>query len=339
VQQAYVKASNTGRLDEVGWSVALSADGSTLVVGAPDEQSASPAINGNQADNTAMAAGAAYVFARTGTTWVQQAYVKATNTEAGDDFGAAVALSGDGSLLAVGAPQEDGGAPGANGNQADNSQVFAGAAYVYARSGAAWSPQAYVKASNPGVDAFFASHLALSADGGTLAIGADGEFGSSPGINGDQTSQLFALAGAAYVLVRDGATWTQQAYVKASNVQRFDEFAFSLALSADGDSLALGAIGESSAATGIDGNQHDEAATSAGAAYLYHRAAGAWSQQAYVKASNTDARDSFGTAIGLSGDGSILAVGAENEASTATGINGNQADNSRGVSGAVYVYR
>ncbi len=92
-------------------------------------------MNGAQADNSAAGAGAVYVFARTGTAWSQQAYVKASNTDAGDEFGYALALSGDGSTLAVGAPLEDGSAIGVGGIQTDNTADGAtdsGAAYVYA---------------------------------------------------------------------------------------------------------------------------------------------------------------------------------------------------------------
>jgi hypothetical protein len=79
----------------------------------------------------------------------------------------------------------------------------------------------------------------------------------------------------------------------------------------------VGASLEDSAATGIDGDQSDNSATNAGAVYVYTRdATGVWSQQAYIKASNTDAEDEFGL-VALSGD--TLAVGAFQEASAASG--------------------
>src|SRR5690606_19004546 len=109
-----IKASNTGGAsgddvygDKFGTSIALSADGSTLAVGACLEDSAATGIDGDQGDNSAGHAGAVYVFARSDTTWVQQAYIKASNTEAADYFGGSVALSADGSTLAVGAWRED----------------------------------------------------------------------------------------------------------------------------------------------------------------------------------------------------------------------------------------
>ena len=140
-QQAYLKASNTGADDEFGFSVAVSGD--TVVVGAPEEDSKSKIIGSDETDNTASISGAAYVFIRTGTTWTQQAYVKASNTDTLDRFGSSVAVDGD--TVVVGAPLEDSNATGVNGadnDSADNS----GAAYMVlitadvATSGAAGVP-------------------------------------------------------------------------------------------------------------------------------------------------------------------------------------------------------
>ncbi len=125
-QEAYLKASNTEASDRFGQSVALSGD--TLVVAAYQEESNATGVNGNEADNSAGDSGAVYVFTRTGTTWSQQAYLKASNTGAGDQFGHSVALSGD--TLVVGASEEDSNATGVNGNEADNSAGNSGAAYV-----------------------------------------------------------------------------------------------------------------------------------------------------------------------------------------------------------------
>ena len=97
------------------------------MVGAYGEDSAASGINGNQADNSALNSGAAYVFVRTGSTWTQQAYLKASNPGAGDFFGVSVAISGD--AVVVGAFEEDSAATGVNGNQADNSALNSGAAY------------------------------------------------------------------------------------------------------------------------------------------------------------------------------------------------------------------
>ncbi len=140
-QQAYLKASNTGANDFFGASVAIS--GNTVVVGAYGEDSAATGVNGNQANNSAIDSGAAYVFVRSGSTWTEQAYLKASNTGAGDFFGASVAISGD--TVVVGAYTEDSVATGVNGNQANNGATDSGAAYVFVRSGSTWTQQAYLK--------------------------------------------------------------------------------------------------------------------------------------------------------------------------------------------------
>ena len=337
-QQAYVKASNTNTNDSFGVSVAMSGDGSTLAVGAPMESSSATGIDGNQADNSAMYAGAVYVFTRAGTTWTQQAYVKASNTGVDDWFGKTVALSDDGSTLAVATWLEDSAAVGINGNQADNSTMNAGAVYVFTRAGASWNQQAYLKASNTEMasDAF-GYHIALSGDGSTLAVGANGEDGAATGVGGDQADNSASGAGAVYVFTRAGSSWSQEAYVKASNSATGQAFGSSVALSADGSTLAVGAMSEDSSVTGIGGDQANTAAVDSGAVYVFTRA-DTWSQRAYVKASNTKASNWFGYSAAVSGDGSTLAVGASLEASAGTGIDGNQADSSLANAGACYVF-
>ena len=92
------------------------------------------------------------------------------------------------------------------------------------------------------------------------------------------------------------------------------------------------------ATTGVNGNQGDNSAANSGAAYVFRRTGGIWAQKAYLKASNTSGGDFFGF-VRLSADGRTLAVGAYWEDSNATGVNGNQGDNSSQDSGAVYVFR
>ncbi len=280
--------------------------------------------------------GAVYVYTRDGSgVWSQQAYIKASNTDAEDVFGWSVALSGD--TLAVGAQGEKSATTGIDGDQSDNSATEAGAVYVYTRDGAGvWSQQAYLKASNTDAGDNFGVLVALSGD--RLVVGAFKEASAATGIDGDQSDNSANDSGAVYVYTRDGSgVWSQQAYVKASNTDAADLFAFSVALS--GDTLAVGAIHEKSAATGIDGDQSDNSAIFAGAGYVYTRdGAGVWSQQAYLKASNTDADHGgvFGSSIALSGN--TLVVGASNEYSAASGIDGDQGDNSAEHAGAAYVF-
>jgi hypothetical protein len=127
-------------------------------------------------------------------------------------------------------------------------------------------------------------------------------------------------------------------YLKASNTGADvygDHFGVSMALV--GDTLAIGAHGEASAATGVNGNQDDNSAPGSGAVYVFRRSGTIWQQEAYLKASNAEADDFFGLTLALAGD--ILAVGADGEASVATGVNGDQTDNSVTARGAVYVFR
>ena len=134
------------------------------------------------------------------------------------------------------------------------------------------------------------------------------------------------------------STLRQVAYVKASNPGEEDHFGHAIALSGDGNTMAVGAPMESSAATGVNGKGENDPGDSSGAVYVYSRSGTRWAQQAYIKASNAGTDDQFGFAVTLSGDGNTLAVSAPYEDSAATGINGNQADNSMENSGAVYVF-
>jgi cysteine-rich repeat protein len=243
IQQPILRASNAGPSDAFGVGVALSGDGSTLAVGA------------NQEDGAATNTGAVYVFARSGTTWIQQPILRASNAGAADLLGFFVALSGDGSILAAGAHQEDG---------ANNAVTDAGAVYVFARGGTGWSEQAYLQASVPGMTDQLGRSLTLSADGSTLAVGAQQEDSAAIGVGGDPADGSATDAGAVYVFRRSGATWGPPTYVKATNTEARDGFGGGLALSDDGSILAVGASGEDSAG----GNQDDNSAANAGAVYV-----------------------------------------------------------------------
>ena len=298
-QQAYLKASNTDSFDEFGWAVAVSGD--TIVVGAPGESSASTGVNGGQGSDGALYAGAAYVFVRDGTTWSQQAYLKAFNTGLFDGFGGAVAVSGD--TVVVGA-----------GSQGPGS---AGAAYVFERQDTTWSQEGYLKPSSPGLSDDFGESVAIS--GNTIVVGAPREDSSAVGVNGDQEQDHAESSGASYVFVRDEATWSLQAYLKASNTDPDDRFGSSVAIS--GDTVVVGALGEESHSTGVNGDQGNNDFGAPGAAYVFVRTGSTWGQQAYVKASNTQSFDRFGGSVSVSGD--TIAVGAREEG---------------GSSGATYVF-
>jgi hypothetical protein len=330
--RAYIKASNTESNDGF-WVVALSADASTLAVGAPSESSGARGVDGDQLDNSVPAAGAVYIFARTDDTWTQQAYLKASNTgvgrSAGDSFGTSLAISADGSTVAVGAPLEDSATAA---NELDDSLDAAGAVYVFERSGSAWQQQAYIKASNPGLADSFGDAVALSADASILVVGAPLEASASTGVGGVQTNNGAPDAGAVYAFTRSGNIWVQEAYIKASNTNMADDFGSAVALSADGTTLAIGATGEASAASGIDGDEADNSMPFAGAVYVYIRSGTTWTQEAYIKASNPWSYAAFHI-VALSANGSTLAVGAPWEDS-----NGSETDHSASDSGAVYVF-
>ncbi len=336
--QTYIKPPVAASFDTFGSAVALSADGNTLAVGSPSEDSDANTINGDQTNNSASGAGAAYIFVRSGTSWSQQAYIKVPNAEAGDAFGETVALSADGNTLAAGARFEDSASIGVDGNASNNTAISSGAVYVFKRSGLAWTKQAYVKASNTGASDQFGFTIALSDDGDTLAVGAILEASSDFGIYEAGTDNSASGAGAVYVFTRNGSAWSQQAYIKASNTDASDAFGSSVSLSSDGNTLAVGATGEDSNGTGAAADQSNAAAADAGAVYVFVRTGITWAQQAYIKASNTGAADAFGTAVSLSDNGNLLAVGATGEDSDATGVGGNETNNSADVSGAVYLY-
>ncbi len=318
-----VRIDNTNEGNSFSRTVSLSADGTTLAVGAFTEKY-------QRADSTVWS-GSVYVFIRSGSEWIQQALLEASNTDVpvweGDEFGGSVSLSANGNTLAVGARKEDSNATGVNGDQSDNSADQAGAAYVFERNSGEWSQQAYIKASNTDRHDWFGWSVSLSADGNTLAVGARFEDSKSTGVNGDQSDNSAGESGATYVFTRSGDEWSQQAYIKASNTQASAHFGGSVSLSADGNMLAVGSSQESSNATGINGNQFDTSYGAAGAVYVYARTNGIWSQNAYIKASNTGFLDQFGKSVSLSADGDTLAVGAPAEDSNATGVNGDQSDN------------
>jgi hypothetical protein len=236
-QQAYLKASNTGANDVFGTAVAVSGD--RIVVGAPGEDGPT---------DLETDAGAAWVFVRVATTWAQEgAVLRASNHGGGDAFGRAVSISGD--RLAIGAPGE-----GASGSApTDDSAPYAGASYVFARSGSTWSEEQYVKATSPAAGDRFGSVVAI--DGDHLVVGALDALGR---------------AGEAFACRRGSTTapfWNEVRAITAPNGEAGDLFGASVAL--DGDTFAFGAFGEDSVATGVSPIANDNGAIGAGAVYVF----------------------------------------------------------------------
>lgn len=232
-QQAYLKSSNSELNDFFGSSLAL--DGNTLVVGASFEDSSSTGINSEQSNNNADGAGAVYVFTRAANSWSQQAYIKASNTGASDQFGNSLDL--DGNTLVVGARREDSNSSGVNGDDTNNDAGDSGAAYVFTRSNETWTQQAFLKASNSEAGDLFGYRVAISGD--SVAVTATNEASNLSGINPDEANNDGVRTGAVYVFTRSGDSWSQQAYIKASSTNDYDEFGASLSI--DGDNLAVGA--------------------------------------------------------------------------------------------------
>ena len=289
----------------------MSGDGNTLATGAISERSAATGINGNQADKSADGAGAVYVYVRAGGKWSQQAYVKPWNTTArGGLFGYSVGLSGNGDTMAVGAYDEERGK---------------GAAYIFTRTGGNWAQQIRLMASNAEDGDSLGCSIAISDDGNTMAAGAFDEDsllrGIQPPTEGSNDAASDVSTGAAYVFVRTGSAWTQQAFVKATNTRLNDQFAWALSLSRDGNTLAVGSHLEDSGASGLNGNQEDATAEDAGAVYVYARSGTTWAPASYVKASSPRASAEFGISVALNGDGKVLAVGAFKDSGGGAGIN------------------
>ena len=335
-QQAYIKSSNADPVDLFGTALALSADGNTLAVGAPREDSDTRgvSIDGSAgSNNRAKDSGAVYVFTRSGDQWTETAYIKASNTETGDEFGDDVALSTDGKTLAVGAVKESSNATGISydhSGELDNSIDRSGAVYLFVQADSQWTQQAYIKASNTDEADYFGSPIALSANGSTLVVSALFEESSATGVSNDGPGgedRDAPYSGAVYIFNRSDTLWSQTAYVKASNTGEDDLFGYTLALSADGKTLAVGAIKEDSDyycyadhdEYGVDETAND------GAVYVFALADGLWSQQAFIKEDFGEECGYFlGSAIGLTEDGNTLVAGA-------SGANSN--------AGAAFVYQ
>ncbi len=416
VQQAYLKASNADPEDQFGTSIAL--DGDTLAVAAPGERSCgytrSASAAADPTNNGCEGAGAIYIFTRTGTTWIQTAYLKDLTygingvAKTGQRFGHSVSLHGD--TLAVGAYMDSGckdrsfqgkcsgagsvtvftrsyGVWPTNGERIEAPQVhvngyfgssvaldektlavgaygnptadpcprdqdcsYAGAVYIFrrARVGGEWLPQ-LANLKGPKAHSQFGHTIALS--GNTIAISAPGDNSCAMGISLNRTGRRSCPgAGAVYVFTRGaGGVWHQQAYVKASNTDAGDHFGgygdgnlFGGSLAIIGDRLAVGAWEEDSCSMVINGGmqaENDNGCGRAGAVYGFTRSSGMWSQNAYVKATNTRIDHGFGIAVALTGD--TLAVGAYKEDSCATGVNGSPTtyDPDCDWTGAVYIYQ
>jgi hypothetical protein len=379
-EEAYIKADEVDNNDIFGSTVVMSDDGTTLVVGAhwaevgPNAdtgvregavyvfrrdgvtwtqeaalQADSPrnstgefgralALDGDTLVTNATLDDAVYVFERSNGTWSRSAILQPANHASDDGFGRSVSLQGD--TLVVGAMFEDS-TQGIGADGSDNSGQNRGAAYVFERSNGTWTESFYLKPSTQDDNDQFGQTVVI--DGDTIAVTSSAEASNATGVNGDETNNDASESGAVWVFVRSGNAWVQEAYLKASNTGSFDGFGDTLAL--EGDTLAVGAPTETSIATGVDGDQTDNQQCGnfpcrIGAVYVFTRTGTTWSQQAYIKPTNTIADSwNFGIGLDLTADGNLLAVGAQTEDSIATGLDGQQNDTSGENMGAAYLYR
>lgn len=246
VEQAKVKAGDGAAGDNFG--IANDVDGDTAVIAARFD------------DGIGADSGSAYVFVRSGSAWNQQAKLTASDAAAGDQFGTAVAISGN--TIVVGAASDD--------DFGSNS----GSVYVFVRNGTTWSQQTKLVASDGASLDFFGSTVDVHVN--TAVVGAS--------LNDDAGS----ASGSAYVFVRSGTNWTQQAKLTASDAASGDQFGFSVSIS--GNTLAIGSP------------QDDDGGTGSGSAYVFLRSGVSWSQQAKLSASDAASGDQFGISLSASVD-------------------------------------
>jgi hypothetical protein len=227
-------------------------DGDTALIGAPWD------------DDNGTDSGSAYVFTRTDTTWTPQAKLCAVDAAAGDNFGYSVSLDGDTALI---------------GAQLDDDNGFnSGSAYIFIRSDTTWTQQYKLLASDGAVEDYFGDAVSLSGD--TALIGA-------PYVDFDHVDY-----GSAYVFMRTGTTWTQQAKLIASDGGWSDEFGNSVSIS--GDTALIGAHWDTT-------NEFH-----AGSAYVFTRTGTTWTEQQKLFASDGSLDDTFGVSVSLDGDTALI---------------------------------
>lgn len=252
-QEAKLVASDGLANDYFGTFVGLAGD--TVVVGAPG------------ADQAFTDAGSAYVFTRSGTSWTQRAELTAGDAAASDEFGAGLAI--DGGTIAVSSPYDD--------DRGSDS----GSLYVYTGSGASWSQQAKLTASDGAAgDQLGAYSVVVQRN--TLVAGShrDDDKGTD--------------SGSAYVFTRSGSTWSQQAKLTASDGQAGDRFGNDVDL--DAHTLTVGAA------------KDDDRGVDSGSFYVFRWNGSTWAQHTKVTSPDGAAGDEFGWPTAVSGH--VIASGA-----------------------------
>lgn len=347
-----------------GTSVAISGDGNTLVFGDPNNSSSASGINPNFNAGTSNGSGAIFIYVRSVSGWVLQVGIKASDAAAYDNFGASVAISSDGSTVAVGAPTKDHYSPCTYSFCEDFGGV-----YLFSRSaGGFWTQQAFLRGSDTDDRNGFGMGVSINSAGDKLVIGApsagisssgkvyvftrsgsswseEGNFeGGQPGSKGlavssDGSTVVVGISnggftqgstvircGSAAVWRKSGSSWVKVAQLYPVSGATDDYFGGAVAIDSTGTSVVIGATGE------------DSGATNSGAAYVFKEVSGAWQQVAKLKADNAGSGDAFGLSVSISSAGDLVAVGAPFEQSSSFGLGGNGNINSGYFYGAVYVF-
>lgn len=222
-------------------------------------------------------AGEAYVFARSGSSWIEEARLTAFDAAANDEYGTGVTLVGDTAVI---------GSPRTNGVGGDS-----GAVYVYTRSGATWTlQQKIVPVDSAAGDAF---GRAVALEGDTLVVGADGD--DEGGVD----------SGSAYVFVRVGTTWTQQAKLIATDGQAGDSAGRSVALSND---TAI-----------VSAHEDDDNGGGSGAAYAWVRSGSTWTQHWKFSPSAPGNNDRFGRSVAIVGETAVMSAYQHDEGAVDAG--------------------
>lgn len=274
--------------DEFSYSVALSGDGRTLVVGAPGNDSGSAIINAGEHDNSMSDAGAVYVFKQNGNVWYQVAFLKPANPDRGDRFGSSVDINFDGNTIVVGAPYER---SCISGSPWDNRCMSAGAAYTFKLLGpsfSAWTQTAYLKAPSPKVGDTVGYDVAINDFNTRIAVGA-------PGIRWWYgTPDMPATH-----IYENHWFWSHTQTLMPTIVQQEDKFGWSVDFSPNGQYLLIGAPGERSSGTGLDMPDDNDPNHESGASYLYVFDGAQYTEKHYIKGASKDSGDQIGFSVAI----------------------------------------
>ena len=316
---AKLVASDGAVGDYFGYSVSISADGTTALIGAYLD------------DDKRVDSGSAYIFTRNGSSWIQSTKLVPTDGASSSHFGISVSISADGTTALVGSVNAD----GIVGNS--------GSAYIFTRNGSGWIQSAKLIASDGATNDYFGRSVSISADGSTALVGSyydddrgsnsgstyvfikdgsnwiqstklvasDGSdsdlFGYSVSISADGTTALVGAhgnddngdnSGSAYIFTRNGSNWIQSAKLVASDGTSNDYFGHSVSISADGTTALVGA------------HYDDDKGNDSGSAYIFTRNGSSWIQSAKLMPTDGAAQDRFGYSVSISADGTTALVGA-----------------------------